>query len=58
MAPEKSQRLTVASGINSLWNTALQGEKIAKNVEGWSKVIDALTPPVTTIIDYLRHIIP
>jgi len=56
--PEKSQRLTVASGINSLWDTALQGEKIAKNVEGWSKVIDALTPAVTTILDYLRQIIP
>jgi len=38
-----------------LENTLLQGEKVAKDVEGWSKVIETLTPPVATILDYLRQ---
>ena len=37
------------------WDTILQGEKISKNVEGWAKVIETLTPPIAKLIEYLRQ---
>jgi hypothetical protein len=44
--PEKSQRYVVASGANALWKVLLQGEKIGKTVEGWTKVVETLGAPI------------
>ncbi|MGH6935392.1 MAG: hypothetical protein ACRED2_04255, partial [Methylocella sp.] len=52
--PEKSQRFTLASGINALWKVVSSGKKADENLEGWSKVIGTLGPYAAPILKWLR----
>lgn len=52
--PEKSQRFTLASGINALWNVVSSGKKADETLEGWSKVIGTLGPYAAPILKWLR----
>jgi hypothetical protein len=41
----------LASGVNDLYKVMSEGEKLGKNVEGWSKAIGTLTPYAAPIIE-------
>jgi len=50
----KAKNYQLAGILNALWKTVLDGEKLDKRVEGWSKVIAAVGPKVAEILDWLR----
>jgi hypothetical protein len=52
--PEKSRQYTLASGVNDLCKVMSEGEKVGKNVEGWSKAIGTLAPYAAPILEWLR----
>jgi hypothetical protein len=52
--PEKARRFTLGGTVNALWRAFSNGEKIAKNVEGWAKVAETLMPYVLPILTWLR----
>jgi hypothetical protein len=56
--PEKSQRFTLASGINALWKVFLLGDSVSKAVDGWSKAKATLGPLAAQLIEYLRSSLP
>ncbi len=52
--PEKSRQFTLASGVNDLCKVMSEGEKVGKNVEGWSKAVGTLAPYAAPILEWLR----
>jgi len=52
VVPEKSQRFTLASGINALLKVVSSGKKAGENLEGWSKTIGTLGPYAEPILKW------
>ncbi|MEA2877438.1 MAG: hypothetical protein QOF14_2634 [Hyphomicrobiales bacterium] len=52
--PQKAQDFSFAGTVNRLWKAFLEGEKINKSLDGWTKAGDALRPHVGKILDWLR----
>jgi hypothetical protein len=55
--PEKTRRLTMASGVNELVKVLESGEKVKKGVEGWREVANDLAPYAAPIIQFLRSLV-
>lgn len=48
---------TFAGATNGIWKAFLNGEKIYKALEGWSKARETLSPHVSEILGWLRRLI-
>lgn len=54
--PHKAADFTFAGATNGIWKAFLQGEKIHKALEGWSKTRNALAPHVNEILGWLHRL--
>jgi hypothetical protein len=52
---EKAHDYTFAGTANSLWKIFIEGERINRGVEAWSKTGIALRPYVSDILDWLHR---
>lgn len=52
---KKAHEFTIAGITNNLWRAFLEGEKIYKALDGWTKAGDAIRPHVHIILDWLRE---
>lgn len=54
LEPTKSHSFSVASALNSLWKTFLEGKDLPEAVEGWNEVAQQLAPYMASIIEWLK----
>jgi hypothetical protein len=55
--PNRASDFTFAGITNGIWKAFLQGEKIHKAMDGWSKTRDALGPHVGEILSWLHRFV-
>ena len=55
--PRAAADFTFAGATNGIWKAFLQGEKIHKALEGWTKTRDVLAPHVGEILGWLHRLL-
>ncbi|MDQ6869440.1 MAG: hypothetical protein M3178_14060 [Pseudomonadota bacterium] len=52
--PLKEQRFILASGVNLLWKAIKSGPTAYAGYEGWSNIVETLSPHASAILRWLR----